>query len=250
MAQLQRLVIAPTQLSAHTIALTSEQRHYLTRVLRLKGGDRFIAICEQQWWLAQLHLCQPEAQLLEPVVVQTELKQPITLLAALTKGQGFEEVVRAATEMGVAVFIPLITARTIMNPGDGKLERWRRIAAEAAEQSCRQIVPEILAPMPFETALSLAKSERFAHQQRLICVTAQDGRNLWQALANLPHLGILVMVGPEGGWTAEEQAAAIAQGFTPVSLGRRVLRAVTASFAAIAMLSTRIDAEEYKHINT
>lgn len=244
MAQLQRLIIDPTQIKARTIALASEQQHYLTKVLRLKGGDRFIAICDRQWWLAQLHFCQPEAQLLEPLSIQTELAQPITLLAALTKGQGFEEVVRGATEMGVAVFIPLITTRTVVNPGDGKLERWRRIATEAAEQSCRQVVPEILAPMTFENALTLARSERFTHQERLICVTARDGRSLWQALARLPNLGILVMVGPEGGWTAAEQAAAIAQGFTPVSLGRRILRAVTASLAAVALLSARMEEEE------
>ncbi|WP_404788276.1 16S rRNA (uracil(1498)-N(3))-methyltransferase [Altericista sp. CCNU0014] len=244
MAQFQRLAIAPTQLNDRTIALTAQQQHYLTRVLRLKGGDRFIAICHQTWWLAQLDLCQPEAQLLESVSVQTELDRPIALLAALTKGQGFDEVVRAATEMGVAVLIPLLTARTIANPGEGKLERWRRIAAEAAEQSCRQIVPEVLAPVTFENALALAKSDRFAGWQRSICVTDRDGKNLWQALVRLPQLGILIMVGPEGGWTAEERAAAIAQGFAPVSLGRRVLRAVTASLAAVALLSTRIDAEE------
>lgn len=241
MAQLQRLVIALSQCVDHTITLTPEQQHYLTRVLRLKGGDRFHAICEQTWWLAQLHLSQAEAQLLEPVPIQTELEQPITLLAALTKGQGFDEVVRATTEMGITTLIPLLTTHTVMNPSDSKLERWRRIATESAEQSCRQRVPEILAPMTFANALTLVKMERFVHDQPLICVTDQEGTNLAQTLVSLPELGTLIMVGPEGGWTLEEQSAAISQGFLPVSLGRRVLRAVTASMAAVAVLSTHFE---------
>jgi 16S rRNA (uracil1498-N3)-methyltransferase len=240
-AQLQRLVIASSQCIDHTIALTSEQQHYLTRVLRLKGGDRFHAICEQTWWLAQLHLSQAEAQLLEPVPIQTELEQPITLLAAIPKGQGFDEVVRATTEMGITTLIPLLTAHTVMNPSDSKLERWRRIATESSEQSCRQRVPEILVPVTFEDALTLVKTERFVQDQPLICVTDQEGINLAQTLVSLPERGILIMVGPEGGWTSEEQRAAIAQGFVPVSLGRRVLRAVTASMAAVAVLSTHLE---------
>lgn len=250
MAHLQRLVIESSQCVGSGITLTPEQQHYLTRVLRLKGGDRFIAICNQVWWLAQLHLCEPTAQCLEPVSIQTELAQPITLLAALTKGQGFDDVVRATTEMGIAALIPLLTAHTIMNPSDGKLERWRRIATEAAEQSCRQVVPEIIAPVNFEQALTLAQTEYFSGQQRFICVTDTDGLNLGQALVKLPsELGILMMVGPEGGWTIEEQKMAIAQGFLPVSLGRRVLRAVTASMAAVAILANHIEAKSKTSID-
>jgi 16S rRNA (uracil1498-N3)-methyltransferase len=240
-AQLQRLVIASSQCTKHAIALTPEQQHYLTRVLRLKEGDRFHAICDETWWLAQLHLSCAEAELLERVPIQTELEQPLTLLAAVTKGQGFDEVVRATTEMGMTTLIPLLTAYTVMIPSSGKLERWQRIATEAAEQSCRQRVLKILAPQSFAEALTLIQSEPFALQQRLICVTDQDGINLLQALENLPKLGILVMVGPEGGWAPAEQAAATAQGFLPVSLGRRVLRAVTASVAVVAVLSTYLE---------
>jgi 16S rRNA (uracil1498-N3)-methyltransferase len=240
-AQLQRLVIASSQCANHTVLLTPEQQHYLTRVLRLKGGDRFLAICDETWWLAQLDLAHTEAQLLEPVPVQTELEQPITLLAAVTKGQGFDDVVRTTTEMGITTLIPLLTAHTVMTPSDSKLERWQRIATEAAEQSCRQRVPEILAPQSFAKALTLVQTERFVAQHRLICVTERDGIDLAQALESLPELGILVMVGPEGGWTPAEQAAAIAQGFLPVSLGRRVLRAVTASMSIVAVLSTHFE---------
>jgi 16S rRNA (uracil1498-N3)-methyltransferase len=240
-AHLQRLVIASFQCTNHIIALTPDQQHYLTRVLRLKGGDHFLAICDETWWLAQLEQGQTKAHLLEPVPVQTELEQPITLLAAVTKGQGFDEVVRTTTEMGISTLIPLLTAHTVMTPSPSKLERWQRIATEAAEQSCRQRVPEILAPQSFTQALAIVQTEPFAAQHRLICTTDQDGIDLVQSLENLPKLGILVMVGPEGGWTPAEQAVAIAQGFLPISLGRRVLRAVTASLVVVAVLSTYLE---------
>jgi 16S rRNA (uracil1498-N3)-methyltransferase len=244
-AQLQRLTIAAHQCSAQTIQLTSEQQHYLTRVLRLREGDRFIAILDQgKWWLAQLQNALTEAQLIEPIAIETELAQPITLVAALPKGQGFDDVVRMVTELGVTTLIPILTARTLVNPGEQKLERWRRIATEAAEQSCRQVVPEIFAPISFVQALDLVQSDRFALQHPFIGVTDNTATNFLDALRKTPKQGILILVGPEGGWTPEEQTAAIAQGFTSVSLGHRVLRAITASIAVIAIAATQMDAQQ------
>jgi 16S rRNA (uracil1498-N3)-methyltransferase len=245
MAQLQRLAIAPHQCNTQTIQLTPEQQHYLTRVLRLKEGDRFIAMLDRgEWWLAQLQNTLTEAQLIEPIAIDTELAQPITLAAALPKGQGFDDVVRMVTELGITTLIPVLTARTLVNPSEQKLERWRRIATEAAEQSCRQMVPEIMAPIPFAQALDLAQSDRFAPQRPFICVTDNSSPNFLDVLRNAPKQGILILVGPEGGWTPEEQTAAIAQGFTPVSLGHRVLRAITASVTVIAVAATQMDAQQ------
>ncbi|MGB8698196.1 MAG: 16S rRNA (uracil(1498)-N(3))-methyltransferase [Thermosynechococcaceae cyanobacterium] len=245
MTQLQRLAIAPEQCFEQTVLLTPEQQHYLIHVLRLKGGDRFIAILPQgQWQLAELQPSPNAAQLLEPIVIQTELAQPITLMAALPKGQGFEEVVRTVTEMGVTTLIPLLTERTVAYPSDRKLERWRRIATEAAEQAHRQIVPDLWHPVSFDQALRMAQDDRFATQGHFICVTDDTVPHLLHPLINEPSMGILMMVGPEGGWTPTEQAAAIAQGFRPVSLGRRVLRAITASIAVVALLAAHIDAAQ------
>ncbi|MCG9893425.1 MAG: 16S rRNA (uracil(1498)-N(3))-methyltransferase [Thermosynechococcaceae cyanobacterium MS004] len=263
MGQLQRLAIAVHQCRHPTILLTAAQQHYLSRVLRLKEGDRFIALCSSDWWLAEL--CPDQtAQMIEQIAAQTELMQPITLCAALMKGQGFEDVVRAATELGVSHIVPLLSDRTLVNPSEQKLERWRRIAVEAAEQSCRQQVPEILFPIRFEQALSLCvnqdrrsgkdglqavqTTDGHDGQNHLICVTREETPNLLSTLGKLPKLGMLIMVGPEGGWTAAEEDLAIAQGFTPVSLGRRVLRAVTASIAAVSILSTHLESTHLKNV--
>jgi 16S rRNA (uracil1498-N3)-methyltransferase len=244
-AQLQRLAIAAHQCNQNIITLTPEQQHYLSRVLRLAEGDRFLALCDPSWWLAELQANQT-AYMIEQLPVQTELAQPITLYAALMKGQGFDEVVRAATELGITSLVPLLSDRTLVNPSDQKLERWRRIATEATEQSCRQKVPDIHLPISFAKALTLHSADAF--QNRLICVIDEDAPNLLGALEKLPKLGILILVGPEGGWTTAEQELAIAQGFMPVSLGHRVLRAVTASIAAVSVLATHIESINFKSV--
>jgi 16S rRNA (uracil1498-N3)-methyltransferase len=244
-AQLQRLVIAARQCNQNAITLTPEQQHYLNRVLRLQEGDRFIALCDSGWWLAELQ-AEQSACMIEQLPIQTELAQPITLCAALMKGQGFDEVVRAATELGITSLVPLLSDRTLVNPSDQKLERWRRIATEAAEQSCRQRVPDIHPPISFAKALTLYSADAF--QNRLICVIDKNAPNLLRTLEKLPKLGMIILVGPEGGWTTAEQELAIAQGFIPVSLGHRVLRAVTASIAVVSVLAAHIESIDFESV--
>ncbi|OUL37343.1 16S rRNA (uracil(1498)-N(3))-methyltransferase [Nostoc sp. T09] len=230
MSQLQRIAIAPSQLQQGQILLTKEQQHYLARVLRLREGDRFIAMDGRgKWWLTQL--VGEQGQVLEPLLVETELPVSITLMVALPKGNGFDEVVRCCTELGVTTIAPVLSDRTLLQPSPQKLERWRRIAAEAAEQSERAFVPTILEPVAFSSSLS------FENSQQYIC----------EARGNLPHIKnclqhqgqgtIVIATGPEGGWTQQEIESAIAAGFQAVSLGRRILRAVTAPVVALSLVS-------------
>ncbi|MBW4570327.1 MAG: 16S rRNA (uracil(1498)-N(3))-methyltransferase [Tolypothrix carrinoi HA7290-LM1] len=238
MAQLQRIAItslssanALDQLQQNQILLTPQQQHYLNRVLRLQKGDRFIAMDGMgKWWLAQLE--GEEAQILELLTVETELPVSITLMVALPKGNGFDEVVRCCTELGVACIAPVISDRTLLNPSPQKLERWRRIASEAAEQSERSFVPTILEPISFDAGLS-----SFATQQKYICEGRGNYPHLKSCLHNEGEMSIVIATGPEGGWTEEEIDNAIKAGFQPVSLGRRILRAVTAPIVALSLIS-------------
>ncbi len=235
MSQLQRIAIALSQLQQGQILLTPQQLHYLARVLRLRGGDRFIAMDGMgKWWLAQLE--GEQAQVLEPLVVETELPVSITLMMALPKGNGFDEVVRYCTELGVTCIAPVLSDRTLLNPSPQKLERWRRIAAEAAEQSERSFVPTILEPVAFITGLSSVKSN-LSFSQSYICVTREDSAHLKDCLQDKRQSTIVIAIGPEGGWTQTEVENAILAGFQPVSLGRRILRAVTAPIVALSLIS-------------
>ncbi|MEA5605168.1 16S rRNA (uracil(1498)-N(3))-methyltransferase [Nostoc sp. UHCC 0252] len=237
MSQLQRIAIAPSQFQQGQILLTKEQQHYLGRVLRLREGDRFIAMDGKgKWWLAQL--AGEQAQVLESLLVETELPVSITLMVALPKGNGFDEVVRCCTELGVTCIAPVLSDRTLLDPSPQKLERWRRIAAEAAEQSERSFVPTILEPVAFNTSLS------FANSQQYICEARGEFPHLKHCLQQKGQMTndkgqerIVIATGPEGGWTTQEIENAIASGFQPVSLGRRILRAVTAPVVALSLIT-------------
>ncbi|MCC5624438.1 16S rRNA (uracil(1498)-N(3))-methyltransferase [Nostoc sp. CHAB 5715] len=261
MSQLQRIAIAPSQFQQEQILLTKEQQHYLGRVLRLREGDRFIAMDGKgKWWLAQL--AGEQARVLETLSVETELPISITLMVALPKGNGFDEVVRCCTELGVACIAPVLSDRTLLHPSPQKLERWRRIAAEAAEQSERSFVPTILEPVAFNTSLSFANSQQyicvargeFPHLKDCLQYKGQMTNDIAQSLSGgflrspkgLPQASelcktgqerIVIATGPEGGWTTQEIENAIAFGFQPVSLGRRILRAVTAPVVALSLIT-------------
>jgi 16S rRNA (uracil1498-N3)-methyltransferase len=263
-AQLQRLVVAPAQFHDRQIVLTPEQQHYLNRVLRLQVGDRFVVMngCGQGW-LAELLPLEAvkgyQAQLLEAIAMDTELPIHLTLVAALPKGNGFDEVVRQATELGVSDIVPVISDRTLLQPSPQKRNRWRRIAQEAAEQSERQRVPRVVEPIMLTAYLhSLSSSTRLNAAEvadhatrRYLGVTRQVAPDLLACLLKegealqLRQIQEIVMaIGPEGGWSDAEVAQAIAVGFQPVSLGKRILRTVTAPLAAIALIAAVLENEK------
>ena len=271
MAQLQRLAVTATQICDRTIDLTREQQHYLNRVLRLQAGDRFIAIDGRgHWWSAVLEERETGlfASIAEEIAENRELPVEVTLMAALPKGNGFDEVVRQAAELGVASIVPVTSDRTLLKPSSQKVARWKRIAAEAAEQSERQIVPTILEPVSFDIAIK----DSF-QKYRFICVARGENRHLCDCLVSLEppgfplisgeqngeagfdppqpplireeqdgeELSIVIATGPEGGWTDTEVERAIELGFEAVSLGSRILRAVTAPIVALSLVGAAFE---------
>ncbi|MBE9127235.1 MULTISPECIES: 16S rRNA (uracil(1498)-N(3))-methyltransferase [unclassified Coleofasciculus] len=251
MAQLQRLVIAPAQRQNQQLFLTDAQQHYLVRVLRLGKGDRFIAMDGQgSWYISELTENLTQAIIIESLCVQTELPLSVTLMVAMPKGSGFEQVVSGATELGVGCIVPLKSDRTLLNPSSQKLERWRRIAREAAEQSERQIVPTILEPISFAASIQPTSN---SNTHCYICVARGDAPHLLSCLPgkdvlldtsqsdNFEPVSIVIAIGPEGGWSAAEVEQATASGYQPVSLGHRVLRAVTAPIVALSLVASVLE---------
>ena len=231
-----RLVIAPTQKQDKHIVLMPEQQHYLRRVLRLKAQERFVVMDGRgQAWVAQL--AETTAQILEPLEMDTELTIAVTLAIALPKGSGFEQIVRCCTELGVTALVPILSDRTLLQPSTNKLDRWRKIAQEAAEQSERQVVPTIAEPVPFSEAIELNPNSN-----RYLCVARREAPHLLGTLTN-EQAEIVIATGPEGGWTEQEIEQAIAAGFEAVSLGRRVLRAITAPVMALSLAAAVAESE-------
>ncbi|MBD2666435.1 hypothetical protein B6N60_02476 [Richelia sinica FACHB-800] len=234
MSQLQRITIQPSQLQENLLLFTPQQQHYLVRVLRLREGEKFIAMDGQgKWWLAEL--AGEKGQVLEPLEVKTELPVAITLMIGLPKGNGFDDVVRCCTELGVGCILPVLSDRTLLHPSPQKLERWQRIATEAAEQSERAFVPTILEPVAFTNAINSCSATH-----RYLCEARGDYPHL-NTLINNTSGEIVIATGPEGGWTEGEVNIAQAAGFQPVNLGRRILRAVTAPIVALSLISASFE---------
>lgn len=251
MPQLQRLVITPTQCQNQQIFLSAAQQHYLCRVLRLGAGDRFIAMDGQgSWYISEIESNLTIARIIESLYVQTELPISLILIAAMPKGNGFEQVVSQATELGVSCIIPLKSDRTLLNPSPQKLERWRRLAQEAAEQSERQVVPTILNPVNFTTAIEQTKtSDTYCYicvargevPHLLSCLPDRDLLSKTAQFSPSQLLSVVIATGPEGGWSDAEVRQAKAAQFQMVSLGSRILRAVTAPIVAVSIVASVLE---------
>jgi 16S rRNA (uracil1498-N3)-methyltransferase len=160
-------------------------------------------------------------------------KARVHLYASLLKSQGFNLVVEKATELGAASVTPVVTARTIPHPDPGKAAerraRWQKVARAASEQCGRGFVPEIRDVMTFSEVMEQASGRRLlAYEHEGLTV------DLEEVLSGATEASILI--GPEGGIDASEVEEALKKGFVPVSLGPYILKAETASLAAVAIL--------------
>ncbi|MEO1519697.1 MAG: 16S rRNA (uracil(1498)-N(3))-methyltransferase [Cyanobacteria bacterium J06633_2] len=266
MSQLQRLVIASEQLNNDSILLTTSQQHYLRQVLRLQESDRFIAVDRTgRWLLSQLTESSDQATIIEELDGDTELPVAVKLIIAMPK-QGMDDIVRHCTELGVTTIQPVISDRTILKPSLQKVERWQRIAEEAAEQSERRFVPQVLTPESFGSMLTqwtvnsqaidpnpTLSANQDIHQlpvpKAYLCAARHDAPHLQHVLSQQRLMqsngrpDMVVAIGPEGGWTPDEITRAIAHGFQIVSLGRRILRAVTAPTVALSIIASVVECD-------
>jgi 16S rRNA (uracil1498-N3)-methyltransferase len=160
-----------------------------------------------------------------------ESRIEMTLAQAVPKGAKMDFVVEKATELGVARIVPLLTERTLGDPSPGKLERWRRLARSAAQQSGRDRIPAIDEPLGIERFIAQARSmpmllpwelaERVPLRERLGPLLAGADR-------------IAVIIGPEGGLSHSEAEQAGVAGALVVSLGARILRSETAGLVVLS----------------
>jgi len=259
--RLQRVTLKADQVAIalqvdQAIALLPEQSNYLGNVLRLETGSKFIALDRSGgWWLAQLIDHGRAAKIIGKLENNSELIAPITLGIAMPKGNHIEDVIRQTTELGIEQIMPLFSDRTIIKSGteigNQKRDRWQRIAEEAAELSMRTHIPKVHTPKTLETWLNIF-GEAVPQQQKsigFIAVTKPDAPHLLTCLQKYLKseiLPIAIATGCEGGWTEREEAMAIAAGFMPVSLGDRVLSAVTAPVVALSIVGAYLDTHEYE----
>jgi 16S rRNA (uracil1498-N3)-methyltransferase len=161
----------------------------------------------------------------------------VTLYAGLLKGDQMDTVVRDATMIGVTAIVPLMSAHVVVPrraaDSAAAIARWQRVALASVKQCGRAVVPEISAPATFESVI-----EADAPAPTLICVEpVRSGEDPWPQISKPAAARLLI--GPEGGWSAEEVAEARRRGAHALSLGPRTLRAETAPIVALSALWTK-----------
>lgn len=218
------------------VELPAQAAHHAMRVLRLRQGDAVTLFTGEGGEFSctiekiQRHSVRVDVQTWEDRERESPLD--VTLVQALSTHDKIDLVLQKATELGVRRLVIVHSARSVVNlTGERarrRLERWRQILIGACEQCGRNRVPELLlAPLTDW----LRDSPPVAH--RFILTPAAPAR-----LADLsqPQGAVQLLIGPEGGFTEQEQTAAIAAGFTPLRMGPRTLRTETAGPAALAAL--------------
>lgn len=221
------------------VSIEGGDAHHVTDVLRLGSGDRIEVIdSAAQAFVAEL---ERDGRRLHARLVDELARAPapdlrIDVAQALPKGSKMDVVVEKATELGASAILTFCSERTIARGvGDSKLERWRRIARGAAEQSGRTEIPAVPAPLEFEALLA-----RFsAYDRVLFAWESEERRPLRERLPSLLAgvRSVLVVIGPEGGFSHAEADAARARGAEVISLGERVLRTETAALVLLAILN-------------
>jgi 16S rRNA (uracil1498-N3)-methyltransferase len=159
----------------------------------------------------------------------------ITLLQCLPRGERMDLIVQKTAELGVARIMPVRSARGMVKPAEHQRRRWQTIAEEAARQSGRADVPEILECVSFGPALEMASpTGTDTEVSRFVLWEGEHEKSLPRALAAGPR-AVVMLVGPEGGFTPAEVDQATRAGFESVGLGPRILRTETAAIVAVAL---------------
>ncbi|RXT14815.1 16S rRNA (uracil(1498)-N(3))-methyltransferase [Ammoniphilus sp. CFH 90114] len=224
------------------IIIVGDDVAHITKVMRSTVGTRFICcdeqgscyVCKVEGMEKDKVICRMEEQLLE----SRELPIKITIAQGLPKGDKMEMVIQKGTELGAHVFVPFTSSRTVVQLDAKKeqkrVERWSKIAKEAAEQSHRQFVPSIQPLHSWKQLLNLAKEYDVA----LLAYENEQAGTLHEAFGRLQAGSrVLLAIGPEGGFSELEVREAMEYGFLSVSLGKRILRTETAALYGLSCIS-------------
>ena len=232
-----RFFVTPEELQGNHITLTGENAQH-AKVLRLKAGEE-VLVCDGRGMeclceVESLTAGQVELTVLEQRTSATEAAVKVSIYMAFPKADKLEHVIQKATELGAYEIVAFPSGRCISKPDDKslkkKLERWQKIAASAAEQSGRGVIPEVIALPSYAAAL-----ERAAQADKaLMFYENEHATTLRMALEQGDYQTVSLLTGPEGGLEEKEVEQARKAGLQVCTLGSRILRCETAPLCALS----------------
>lgn len=225
------------------VALDEKQSHHLLHVLRMKKDTCFRVVDGAgNRYMASLQIIEKEAwaKIDQKIEESAERKVKVTLLMGLIKKDKWDFCIQKSTELGVNRIVPFESKRTIVKAseekGDKKVQRWNKIAMEAAQQCKRDVVPEIEMPLSLKEAcvqyqsdLNLVAYESMMENSALIRDVVKDAQS------------ITVVIGPEGGFDESEIEFLKEKGYCCITLGKRILRAETAALYVLSALDAILE---------
>jgi 16S rRNA (uracil1498-N3)-methyltransferase len=221
--------------------IIGEELAHLRRVLRLGPGDQLTVFDDTGWEheaiIRSFSADRGDVDILRSYRPERESSLQITLALGLTKGEKMDFVIEKATELGVQTLVPFISSYTVPKLNDRKIEtrseRWQRIALSASKQSGRTLVPKVLTICEFRELVR----QPWTDILKILCWEREGHLTLKQLYETDRNVrAILLVIGPEGGFSSEEADKARQTGFKSVQLGRRILRSETAALAALSVV--------------
>jgi len=216
-----------------------DEGHHAARVLRVKAGEAVMVMDGQGRWAEATVTAVERGRVCCEVgpggVVMAARDRPrVTVLAPAAKGSRSDEMVEQLAQVGADRWVVLSTAQSVVEPGEGKLSKWRRRSEESSKQCGRAWDLEVVGPVAFEEALGWVGGEGV-----LGWVMDVGGGGSLSPRPEGPGAELseaMVMIGPEGGWTDSERAAAESAGWARWTVGRHVMRLETAAVVGAALL--------------
>ena len=233
-----RFFLPRQQIQDHRATIAGAELNHLRRVLRLRREDRVFVFDDAGWEyegiIRSLSDDYGEIEIIRSYRVNNESPLKTTLALGLTKGEKMDWVVEKATELGVHTIVAFVSSYTVPKLNERKVaqrsERWQKIAISAAKQCGRVRIPEILALTEFRDLVQAVSRDAL----RLLFWEKEFEQGVFKLKDNRTIGEVVVVIGPEGGFSAQEAALALEQGFKPVRLGPRILRTETAAVAALS----------------
>ena len=217
--------------------LSSDDSYHIIKVMRNSIGDKIEVVIDKQLYICEIIQMRDlvTVKRIEEVECDSELSCYVTIAQSLVKEQKMDLILQKSCELGVSEVIPINTTRSIVKldkKETKKVERWNKILKEASEQSKRIVIPKINEIMNIKDLCNLD------YDIKILCTVNELSMSLKKVLSkDLNNLKIIFVIGPEGGFTGEEEKILIDSGFISTSFGKRVLRTETASLYALSILN-------------
>lgn len=249
---MQRYFIDESQWTNDRVTIT-EDAHHIIRVMRYEIGDKIICV-HPDGKAAECEIVDLDeagkkvlATITSWLKSDSELPVDVTILQSLPKGSKLDLIIQKGTELGAAQFVLFESDRSVTKwnrkKRDNRLQRYQKIAKEASEQSGRTVIPEIIY---IDNVEEYIKDNSLANSVKILAYEEEAKRSdhisLYSELSKMQENNhILVAIGPEGGFSPTEVTLFSNNHFTPVRLGKRILRTETASLYALASISYHLE---------